>query len=299
MKINKLKKSGLVSISLILTVLLLGGCLSQSNTKETKLAKVDSIVITETTVKDRYNSFPEEYRKTAPLNVNQTVILDQLINEEVLLSAARKGGYEKHADYQKQLTAIDQQVSTLKRETLINLLLRDKLKFNPVTDAEIKESYNQNKRLFASYQLRRVSHILVPTKKEALTIQKKVQNGQSFKITAKKLSQDPSSKQGGDIGWVKKGQVKLASLENAIFELKKKGSISKVVQTPLGFHIIKLTDIKKVPAQTYTQVKKQIQESMQTYKQNQAVTAYVDTLKKTHKIKRFDTKPAETKQTQN
>ena len=68
-----------------------------------------------------------------------------------------------------------------------------------------------------------------------------IKNGASFDSLARKYSDDPGSrKQGGDLGWVKRG-VFYPEFEAAAFKLQK-GEISKVVESPVGFHIIQMID---------------------------------------------------------
>ena len=69
--------------------------------------------------------------------------------------------------------------------------------------------------------------------------------GEDFAKLARELSQDPgSAPDGGDLGFVSKGEM-VPQFEDALFKLKK-GEISpEPVQTPFGFHVIKVTDVRE------------------------------------------------------
>lgn len=95
----------------------------------------------------------------------------------------------------------------------------------------------------------RSSHILLAAndadaitkrKSEAEALLAQVQGGADFAALAKEKSEDPGSKeQGGELGWVPRG-VFVPEFEQAIFEMKP-GEV-RLVQSPFGWHIIKLEE---------------------------------------------------------
>lgn len=83
-------------------------------------------------------------------------------------------------------------------------------------------------------------------KKKAEEILKEAKNGSDFSKLAKKYSQDPGSKnQGGDLGFVKKGQF-VSEFDKVLFDKNfKKGEVwPKLVESKFGWHIIKKLDEK-------------------------------------------------------
>ena len=88
----------------------------------------------------------------------------------------------------------------------------------------------------------RASHILVKTEKEANEILEQIKAGKDFAELAKKYSQCPSGKRGGDLGYFGRGRM-VPEFENAAFSTPK-GEVSKPVKTQFGYHIIKVTDTK-------------------------------------------------------
>jgi len=83
----------------------------------------------------------------------------------------------------------------------------------------------------------RVSHILVEKQSQALRILDELKQGASFTELARKYSQCPSAKRGGDLGFFGRGQM-VREFEQAAFALKE-GEVSQPIKTQFGYHIIK------------------------------------------------------------
>jgi len=88
----------------------------------------------------------------------------------------------------------------------------------------------------------RASHILVKDKQLANDLLKKAKLGASFEALAREHSTCPSKSRGGDLGWFGPGKM-VPAFETACKRLSP-GSLSDVVSTQFGFHIIKLTGRK-------------------------------------------------------
>ena len=89
----------------------------------------------------------------------------------------------------------------------------------------------------------RASHILVKDKQLATDLLKKIKQGASFEAMAREYSTCPSKSRGGDLGWFGPGKM-VSGFEQACKRLSN-GSLSDVVSTQFGHHIIKLTGRKE------------------------------------------------------
>jgi peptidyl-prolyl cis-trans isomerase C len=85
----------------------------------------------------------------------------------------------------------------------------------------------------------RASHILVKDRRLADDLLKRVKQGGSFESLAREHSICPSRSRGGDLGWFGAGKM-VPAFESACKRLSP-GSLSDVVSTSFGYHIIKLT----------------------------------------------------------
>jgi peptidyl-prolyl cis-trans isomerase C len=87
------------------------------------------------------------------------------------------------------------------------------------------------------------AHILCKTETKAIEVAEKLATGrQSFAEMARKYSQCPSGKNGGELGWFGKGKM-AQEFEKAAFE-GEKGKILGPVKTQFGYHLIKVLDRK-------------------------------------------------------
>ncbi len=283
-------KTGLLAVTV---VTLLSGC-GQQKQDGTAIAKVNRQVITDILVNDRIASFSEKARQSFNSEAGKKAILEQLINEELLHQEAKKNGYEKNEDYKKQVTKFEKQLKSAKQQSLINLILKENVESKiTISEQEVTDYFKANPKQFAEYEQRQASHILLKTKAEAdkylqLLRQKKA----NFTDLAKAHSIDPTAKNGGNLGWFKKGDL-VPAFEKEAFALKYKGSISTVVKTQFGYHIIKLTDKKTIEKRNLKNVEKQIQQAIYGQKRNKILSDYIETLKTNHKVTELEVlKPA-------
>ncbi len=118
-----------------------------------------------------------------------------------------------------------------------------------------------------------VAHILFKTvgltdaeaaevKKKADDVLSKAKHGGNFADLAKQYSEDTTKDKGGDLGWIVRGQT-VPEFEAAAFSLPK-GSISDLVKTQYGFHIIQVIDRETARTQTLDEVKASIVNQLQT-----------------------------------
>lgn len=100
----------------------------------------------------------------------------------------------------------------------------------------------------------KASHILIKwdsdtpegkkaAKEKAQKILKDIKGGASFAAKAREFGTDGTASSGGDLGWFTSGQM-VKEFEKPVFDAKKAGLISDVVETQFGYHIIEVTNVK-------------------------------------------------------
>jgi len=166
------------------------------------------------------------------------------------------------------------------------------------TDQEAMAFYQSHPAAFDTGEKVRASHILVrvpegtpgPRKEElrkkAEALLARVRAREDFAALAKESSEDPgSAAKGGDLGQFGRGQM-VPAFEQAAFVLKP-GEVSGVVESPFGFHIIKVSE--KVPARKlgFAEAKERLKQEMVQQKRQQAQQSFVNSLRAKAKIETF------------
>jgi peptidyl-prolyl cis-trans isomerase C len=198
-------------------------------------------------------------------------IKKDLIAREVMMQEAVKQGYEKDA-------SVKQQLENARQTIVINALVHDYLTKNPIKDADIKSEYDRFKAQAGDKEYH-VRHILVETEPEAKAIIAKLKAGAKFEDLAKGSKDQGSAANGGDLDWATPSSFPKV-FSDAFVGLKKGGITETPVQTPNGFHVIKLDDTRPAKLPALEEVKPQIAEALQQKK----LQAYQEEMVKKAKV---------------
>lgn len=157
------------------------------------------------------------------------------------------------------------------------------------TLTEIKSFYEENIDSFRVPENVTASHILIAfdenetdetkaTKKADIeAIRQQLLSGVPFEDLASERSDCPSSARGGNLGTFGRGQM-VPEFEEAAFNMDV-GSISDVVETQFGYHIIKLTDHQEAGMSPLAEVTEQLKMYLTNQKKQEALVAYIDELR--------------------
>jgi peptidyl-prolyl cis-trans isomerase D len=90
---------------------------------------------------------------------------------------------------------------------------------------------------------------------------KRIEAGEDFAAVAKELSDDPGSKDaGGDLGFFKRGAM-VAPFEEAAYALEP-GQLSEPVETPFGFHLIRVEEKKAAVQLPYSEASARVAQDL-------------------------------------
>lgn len=197
-------------------------------------------------------------------------IKKDLISREVLIQEADKQNIGARADVK---AAID----NARQSIIINAMLADYVKKNPVKDADIKAEYDKIKSAMGDKEYH-ARHILVDSEATAKDIIAKLKGGAKFEELAKQ-SKDGSAQNGGDLGWASAGTY-VPEFSKAMVALQKGAITETPVKSQFGFHVIKLEDVRAAKIPPLDEVKQQVAERLQ---QNQ-LAQYRESLVKKAKV---------------
>ena len=199
------------------------------------------------------------------------MIKKDLIGREVLMQEAEKQGFGKDA-------AVKQQIENARQSIIINAMVGEFLKKNPINDADIKAEYDRFAAQAGDKEYH-VRHILVGTAAEAQDIIAKLKGGAKFEDLAKISKDTGSAANGGDLDWATPSSFP-KPFSDAFVALQKGQVTQTPVQTPNGFHVIKLDDVRPAKLPTLEEVKPQISEALQQKK----LQAYQEEMVKKAKV---------------
>jgi peptidyl-prolyl cis-trans isomerase SurA len=157
----------------------------------------------------------------------------------------------------------------IQKAQLINREIRGKVN---VTPEEVERYYKAHLTEYSTPERMQVAHILfhldpnpTPDQVVAMTakaeeVRGRITKGADFAEMAKQYSDDPSGKDGGDLGWFKHGEM-LDEIEKVADKLKI-GEVSEPVRTKAGIHLIKLEGREGASHENLSELQDQIKQQL-------------------------------------
>jgi peptidyl-prolyl cis-trans isomerase C len=217
---------------------------------------------------------------------------------------ARKGSFPNEAAYHKALAQSGVTEETLRQQASDQISVQKYVQTKLAPDVKVSEQatreyYEQHKANIRTPERLHLRHILIradaktpaaekaKAKQKAEDLLKRLQAGEDFARVAMENSQDPGTQlQGGDLGWVIRGQT-VPPFEKAAFALTKPNQLSPVVESPYGFHIILLVERQPAAAVPYEKAKDRIGAMLKEQQVQQQVEARVRELRAKGKVEVF------------
>jgi peptidyl-prolyl cis-trans isomerase C len=206
----------------------------------------------------------QQISRGAPDNAQtRAMVKEELINRELIVQEARRTGL---AD----ATEVRTQAELASRDALITAYVRERLRKQPITEAEIQQEYERVRAQMGDKEYR-ARHILTDSDEQAKALIAQLDKGARFEELATRHSLDPGSKQrGGDLEW-NVPQVFDRTFAEAMMKLEKGRYTKEPVRTRFGFHVIRLDDVRVTRFPSLAEVRQRIQQQLTQHRIDEAV----------------------------
>jgi peptidyl-prolyl cis-trans isomerase C len=185
-------------------------------------------------------AMPAELRSVPPALLRSMLppqvfeqLLDRAITDRAMLAAARAAGLDQDPEIRRRVRLAEE-------SEMRDVLLRREV-LPRVTDEALRARYDRDAASRTAEEEVRARHILVPNEADARTILVEIQRGGNFEEVARRRSTDPAARNGGDLGFFRRGDM-VPEFANAAFALQP-GQVSPApVRTQFGWHVIKVEE---------------------------------------------------------
>lgn len=243
-------------------------------------------------------------------------VLDEMINEELIVEAAREARLEEisskevdeiiretreehkldEATFQQALAAqgytLAQYRNNMRRQLTrlraVKMLVAPKVN---VTDDEIRARYDQMVRRSEEVSKVRLSHIQIsvpdrPTegelsaaRAEATKAMERVKAGEVFAEVAKQVSDDTrTAASGGELGWIERNTLD-PHWESVVFGMEP-GETRGPISGPKGLHVFHVAEVERNAMKSFDALKEQLRGELQQREMQRETTQWIEELRK-------------------
>jgi len=291
---------------------------------DTPVARVNGKVVTARDVDQATDAILQKYAGQIPPSQLPMLrgqikeqALENLINQQLLLEAAEREGAQVSPEtvdqrfkdltaqfpspeaFQELLSGMGMTEQEFRHEIAMNLQIEEMLQkkfeaLKKVDDQAVKAYYDEHPQDFQAPERVTASHILIATKEEdapeikaekrkkLAERKKQIDGGADFAKLAAENSDCPSKAKGGDLGPFERGRM-VKPFEDAAFSLKVE-EVSEIVETPFGYHLIKVTALEPARVIPLEEVRDKVRSYLERKQREDALNAYLEELRGKAKI---------------
>jgi peptidyl-prolyl cis-trans isomerase C len=237
------------------------------------VAIVDGAAIGRNEVLREIAALPAHYRQL-PVERLYPVVLNRLIDSRLLVAEALRRGLQDDARVRRRLDRMRAQV--LQQELL------DRQVRASVTEAAVRDGYDDFVRNNPSTRQVSARHILVETEAEAWQVIRELAAGSDFAALAQARSIGPGAAKGGDLGYFGPGEV-LQPVADAAFRLQPGRVSERPIESPFGWHVVKVEAVRERQPLSFEAARRELTVALS----RQAIAALVGELRDRARITRF------------
>lgn len=202
-------------------------------------------------------------------------LVERTITDRALGIAARRQGLQNDPEIRARLARQEQQELTqalLRREVLPR-----------VTDAAIRARYDRDYGNRPAEEEVRARHILVPTEAEARAALADIQRGQDFDAVGRRFAQGAGTRESGELGWFKRGDM-VPEFSAAAFAMQAGQVSPQPVRTQFGWHVIRVDERRTGTGPSFDDSKEEIRQRLL----QEEVQAAIERIRGTLNIERVE-----------
>ncbi|AAR33693.1 peptidylprolyl isomerase [Geobacter sulfurreducens] len=237
---------------------------------------------------DRFiDALPAEAQQQLRKNPEQRSLLArEILQTRAIAMKARKDGFDRKPEVRERLGYFVDDF--LAREYLTKVVIAGV----KVSDAELRAYYQEHAKDFVMPEQAIVRHIFIgftdaadsqakaAAKTKTEGVLERLKKGEDFAAVAAEASEDiESAKEGGLLGAITPGQTNSEEFEKAVFALKA-GEMSGLVESPFGYHIVKVDERKEKRALPFDEVKDALRSKLQGEAEQKKLREFVDEVAK-------------------
>ncbi|HEO64045.1 MAG TPA: hypothetical protein ENN78_02110 [Candidatus Omnitrophica bacterium] len=281
---------------------------------QSELDEVTMFFLADYEVAHKHRTEEERFEKAREdaLNrlIEEALLFQQAKNIKVEIDEAElekrisqiKASFQTEEEFREALKASGMTMEALKEKhrkpiiirELVNMVIAEKVRISPT---QVAAYYYGHKSEFKESPRVRFNIIFVrfkseapdaATKGKAEKILKRLNAGEDFAELAKDLSEGPNASEGGDMGFVEKGDM-AEEIDEVIFKLEP-GEISELIETPSGYAIVKVEEKTPSLELTLAEASDIVRNKLFQREAELAIREYMDFLKENAyiKIKEFE-----------
>jgi peptidyl-prolyl cis-trans isomerase C len=239
-------------------------------------ATVNGVAIPVQTLNAAVANFVAQGAADSPQLRDQVLI--ELIAREALLGEGLRLGLDKSPNFLQRL-------DDARRTLLMDAAWADYLGKNPITEQDERTDYDRQKKVLGggdSTPQFLVSHIVLADEVQAKAVLDRARKGEAFDKLASSLSIDAATKaKGGQIGWLLPSDV-LPAIGTVITGLSKGAVAANPIQTPAGWQVVKVDDVRPFKIPTFEESRPQLKAAVQNTRRQK----FIEELLKKADIKR-------------
>jgi peptidyl-prolyl cis-trans isomerase C len=195
---------------------------------------------------------PATLRAMLPPQVFQQLV-ERAVTDRVMVNAARAAGLERDAELRRRVRAFEEGEL---RDTLLRREVLPK-----ITDEALRARWQRDIGTRPAEEEVRARHILVPNEADARAILAEVQRGGNFEEIARRRSTDPAARNGGDLGFFRRGDM-VPEFATAAFALQPNQVGPQPVRSQFGWHVIRVEERRSTQGPGFDESKEALRQSL-------------------------------------